>query len=293
MPNKILAVVRGFGPLLAAVQRAALCAGKQTKIVLLDIAHEPALDGYLGDTAVYEPLRARVVAECRERVEALARNLAARGLDVTAKAVWDHPLDEAIARHAREEHADLVVISPASPEHGLTHGEWRVVATCPAPVLVVRRATDAKYAHVVAAVDPFHAHAKPADLDLAILAQARELATLNGATLTAVHCFTPLESLGADPANARGRETGVDARRAALEQLAAQAGLPRSAARLEIGTPPDVALQRLAESGEADLIVLGALARGRLKDWLIGSTAERVLHRSGADVLAVKPPHTP
>jgi universal stress protein E len=292
MPKRILVVVRGFGPLLAAVQRAELCAGKNAKLVLLDVAHEPALDGYLGDTAIYEPLRARVVAECRERVEALAKNLAARGLDVTAKAVWDHPLDEAVARHAREERADLVVISPASPEHGLSHSEWRVVATCPAPVLVVRRPANVKYTHVVAAVDPFHAHAKPADLDLAILAQARELATLNGATLAAAHCFTPLELLGADPANARPGDAGADARRAALEQLVEKAGLPRSAARLEVGTPPDVALQRLAENGEADLIVLGALARGRLKDWLIGNTAERVLHRGGADVLAVKPPHT-
>ena len=289
MANKILVVVRGFGPLMAAVQRAALCAGKQTKLVLLDIAHEPALDGYLGDAAIYEPLRARVVAECRERVEALAKNLAERGLDVTAKAVWDHPLDEAIARHAREEQADLVVISPASPEHGLTHGEWRVVATCPAPVLVVRRAANTKYAHVVAAVDPFHAHAKPANLDAAILASARELAMQSGATLTALHCFTPAEFLGADAPGPRSTVAAVEARRSALEKLVDEAGLPKSAARLESGVPAQVALQRLAESGAADLIVLGALARGRLKDWLLGSTAERVLHHGGVDVLAVKP----
>jgi universal stress protein E len=289
MSNKILVIVRGFGPLVAAVQRAALCADEQSKLVLLDIVHEPALDGYLGDTAIYEPLRARVVAECRERVDACAQSLAARGLDVTAKAVWDHPLDEAIAKHAREERADLVVISPASPEHGLSHSEWRVVATCPAPVLVVRRPANAKYAHVFAAVDPFHAHDKPANLDLAILAKARELATVSGATLTAVHCCTPLELLGVDPASPRPRGMTVDEQRAALEQLVERAGLPKSAARLEIGASPHVALQRLAENGQADLLVLGALARGRLKDWLIGNTAERVLHRGRTDVLAVKP----
>jgi universal stress protein E len=289
MLNKILVVVRGFEPLQAAVQRAALCAGKKTELVLLDIVHEPMLDGYLGDTAVYEPLRARVVAECRERVEALAKTLAATGLDVRAKAVWDYPLDEAIAKHAREEHADLVVISPDAAEHGLSHSDWRVVSTCPAPVLVVRGASKAKYAHVVAAVDPFHAHAKPANLDVAILASARELAMQSGATLTVVHCFTPAEFLGADAPSPRSANAGVDARRAALEQLVEKAGLPKSAARLETGAPPHVVLQRLAAGGEADLIVLGALARGRLKDWLIGSTAERVLHRGGADILAVKP----
>jgi len=257
--------------------------------VLLDIVHEPMLDGYLGNTAIYEPLRARVVKERRESIEALAKKLAAAGRDVSAKAVWDHPLDEAVARHAREERADLVVIAPDSPEHGLSHADWRVVSTCPAPVLVVRRAATEKYRHVVAAVDPFHAHAKPADLDIAILANARGLATLSGAAVTAVHCFTPLELLGGDAPSRRSTDADVGARREALEELVEKAGLPKTAARLETGAPPHVALQRLAESGAADLIVLGALARGRLKDWLIGSTAERVLHRGGTDVLAVKP----
>jgi universal stress protein E len=289
MLNKILVVVRGSDPQQSAVQRAVLCAAKKTQLALLDIVHEPMLDGYLGNTAIYEPLRARVVAERRERVEALAKMLAVGGRDVSAKAVWDHPLDEAVAKHARDERADLVVIAPDAPEHGLSHSDWRVVSTCPVPVLVVRAAAKAKYAHVVAAVDPFHAHAKPADLDAAILANARDLALHSGATLLAVHCFTPVEFLGADAPSPRSADAGVEARRAALEQLVEKAGLPKSAARLETGAPPHVALQRLAESGEADLIVLGALARGRLKDWLIGSTAERVLHRGGADVLAVKP----
>jgi nucleotide-binding universal stress UspA family protein len=34
---------------------------------------------------------------------------------------------------------------------------------------------------------------------------------------------------------------------------------------------------------------MGALARGRLKELVIGSTAERVLHRAHGDVLIVKP----
>jgi nucleotide-binding universal stress UspA family protein len=34
---------------------------------------------------------------------------------------------------------------------------------------------------------------------------------------------------------------------------------------------------------------MGALARGRIEEWLIGSTAERVLVGSAADVLTVKP----
>jgi nucleotide-binding universal stress UspA family protein len=34
---------------------------------------------------------------------------------------------------------------------------------------------------------------------------------------------------------------------------------------------------------------MGALSRSRIKEWLIGNTAERVLHRTRVDVLAVNP----
>ncbi len=46
----------------------------------------------------------------------------------------------------------------------------------------------------------------------------------------------------------------------------------------------------MQQSGEADLIVMGALARGRLAEFLVGSTAERVLHHGRGDVLVVNPP---
>jgi len=285
MFKKILVVARGAAPQQPAVQRAALCAGRITQLILLDVVHEPMLDGYLGNTAIYEPLRQRVVAERRGLIEALAAALEARGLEASGKALWDHPLDEAVAKQVRSAEADLVVVAPAG--EGLSHGDWQLVARCPAPVLVVRGAADGKYRSIVAAVDPLHMHAKPAELDLAILAHARELQADTGAKLTAVHCHTPIEYFGADVAGAGVTD---DERRAALEALLERVGIPKSAATLATGAPHEV-LEGMAERGEADVIVMGVLARGRIKDWLIGSTAERVLHRARVDVLAVKPSH--
>jgi universal stress protein E len=70
----------------------------------------------------------------------------------------------------------------------------------------------------------------------------------------------------------------------------AAAGLPTSVARLAVGGAAHTLLRQMAERGEADLIVMGALARGRFEEWFIGSTAERVLNGAVADVLAVKLP---
>ena len=41
--------------------------------------------------------------------------------------------------------------------------------------------------------------------------------------------------------------------------------------------------------GEADLVVMGALARGRFAELILGNTAERVLHAASGDVLLVAP----
>jgi universal stress protein E len=287
MFRKILVLVHGNDAGQPAVQRAALCASGITELALLDVIHEPMLDGYMGNMVIYEPLRARIVAERAERMRALVAALRERGLDVTGKAVWGHPLDEVVAKETRAQSADLVVITPHDGT-GLSHSNWRVVSTCPAPVLVVKAAVDGKYRHIVAAVDPFHSRAKPPELDLAILAQARELQSQAGATLSAIHCFTPLEYFGSPLKNPTSHTSGADGRLEQLQALLRNSDLQASAAHLAIGPTHDV-LTRLAERGEADVIVMGVLARGRIKDWLIGSTAERVLHGARVDVLAVKP----
>jgi universal stress protein E len=43
----------------------------------------------------------------------------------------------------------------------------------------------------------------------------------------------------------------------------------------------------------ADVVVLGAIARGRMREMLVGGTAERVLDRIACDVLVIKPPGPP
>jgi universal stress protein E len=287
--RRILVVVHGTDAAQLAVRRAVSCAGRIAELALLDVVHEPILDGYMGNTEIYKPLCERVVAERNDNLHKLAVVLRERGMNVVCNAVWDHPFDEAVGRHARTVGADLVVFAPHDVQRsGLSHSDWRLITTCPVPVLVVKAPATQPYRHIVAAVDPFRDHAKPAELDLEILGHARELQAQTGATLRAVHCFTPLEHLSPDLHKHASSTSGAELRREEVERLMRAADLQPSLVQLEIGRPHEV-VKRLAERGDADVIVMGALARGRVKEWLIGSTAERVLHSGGVDVLAVKP----
>jgi len=295
----VLVLADGSDPGQPALRRALALLADGGEITIVSPVYEPMLEGYLGNQAVYEPLRARVIAERREQMETLARAVESRGIKTHVAVRWGHPLHKAIADEVREAQADLVVSAPAElhPSAGakrsaLSHKDWQIVMSCPAPLLLVKSDGQAGYRNIVAAVDPFHAYAKPASLDVEILRRAKVLQQRTGATLTAVHCYVPIEYCGADLTYLPARDAElVDGREEALRKLCAEAGVPSAALRLVAGSPHTVLLG-MQDRGEADLIVMGAIARGRLAELLLGSTAERVLHDGRVDVLVIKEPAT-
>jgi universal stress protein E len=298
MPNKVLVLADGDDPNQPALRRALQCVDDAGEIEVFGAVYEPLLEGYLGNQQIYEPLRKRVLSERRELVAALARAAESWGVRASGNAVWAHPpLVGAINEEIAARGIDLVVVAPAQLHSagkggsaGLSHGDWQLVAACAAPTLVVKSDGQAKYRRIVAAVDPFHTHAKPVGLDAEILRLALGMQAHHGAALTVLHCYTPVEYFGADLGPLPTHEAALTAaREEALHALCLEAGVPIAATKLVAGVPHTV-LQGLQRSGEADLIVMGGLARGRLAEFLLGSTAERVLHHGHGDVLVVKPP---
>lgn len=295
MFEKILVLADGDDPNHPALRRAVSLVADGGAIEILAVVYEPMLDAYLGNHEVHAPLRRRVLDERRARAAELARAVESEGVRASAKALWAHPMHAAVASEVAAERCDLVVAAPANlhgsgpPAHGgLTHSDWQVVVHCPAPLLIVSGDGRAPYRHVVAAVDPFHSHAKPHDLDVEVLRQARVIATHTRASLAAVHCYLPIDYFGADLTYVPARAPGfADARLDAVRSLCAEADVSAEAARIVAGAPHDV-LPGMQARGEADLVVMGGLARGRLAELILGNTAERVLHVSRGDVLVVK-----
>lgn len=296
MFDKVLVLTDGDDPRQPALRRALECVADGGEIEILAVVYEPMLEGYLGNREIYEPLRRRVLDERRERAAALVRAVESEGVRGSSKAVWSHPMHAAVAVEVDAGGIDLVIAAPANlhqgggPRGGLTHGDWQVVTTCGAPLLVVKSDGRAPYRSLVAAVDPFHAHAKPAALDGEILRLAADLQQRTRATLAAVHCYFPPEYFGGALTHLAPSDPRlVEARLTAVRALCTEAGLPADAAKLVAGVPHAV-LTDMQKRGEADLIVMGALARGRFAELVLGNTAERVLHYGQGDVLVVTPP---
>jgi len=250
--------------------------------------------------------RDEAIAELDRRLETLAEPLRADGLTVHSKAVWDHPLHEGIVRYACD--SDASVVFKDTHHHSavsralFTNTDWNLIRTCPVPLWLVKpNAADADVADdhpvVLASIDPLNENDKPAALDDSILLLSKEIASATGGQVHAFHAYDPRSALATATANAylpvslpfdeieqqmreqHGKRFGevtdyheIDAPRCHL-----LAGLTHEA------------LPELAEELDADVVVMGAVARNRLKRLFIGATAERTLEHLPCDLLIVKP----
>jgi universal stress protein E len=237
----------------------------------------------------------------RLQLQRLAASKLLAGLKVGVHVEWDHPAWAAIVRRAQRIGADLVV----TETHG--HGraarwlfgsvDWELVRACPCPLLIVRSRGLRRDGSVLAAIDPLHAHDKPARLDREILRHSAGLARLLGGPLHVAHTWLPLTMvLPASPAVAEPMYVPPEAARSYQQSIAR--GFRRLTKPLRLGakqlhlTRGDVEseLPAVARRVRAATVVMGAVSRSGLKNLIIGHTAQRLMDRLPSDVLVIKPP---
>lgn len=218
-------------------------------------------------------------------------------LEISTRVVWDRPLHESIIRETLRCEPRMVMKDThfhAPLARALfTPADWHLIRDCPAPLWLVRDQAWPEQPVISAFVDPMHENDKPADLDHRILAEATVLAERLDGAAHAVHCFhAPLPTAGIPVA--AGQVTAMmheieqeHAARLAELALAHHLGPPRT--QLRSGQPTQ-AIPQAAQELQASLAVMGAVARSRLQQAFVGSTAERVLENLPCDVLIIKPP---
>jgi universal stress protein E len=284
-------------PVMQRAAQVALRTG--ARLTLFHSAFSPYSVGPQYSGSTLEKAVNKTIAGHRRALLALAAPLRARGLKVAVKVAWDYPDFEAIVRETQRTKPDLVVAGSQRRAFGarlfLTNTDWQLIRLCPAPLLFVKKQKAYGKARVLAAVDPLHSAARPAQLDRRILEAGNALATAHGGRLDAVHAYAPMSTyppiygVGFAPAFDPSLERQYQQRtQRALERITADYELSERQLHLQPGTPADV-LPALARRLRIDVLVMGAVSRRGLQRLLIGSTAERVLDLLSCDVLVVKP----
>ena len=290
-------------PKSALLKVSALAKASGASVELFHVINEPDPFRSYPETATLEAVknrRAAIVAKSEAKLQRFARDPSLRGIKVTWMAAWDHPTYDAIARRAVATHADMVVAATHGHRFGarlvLRNTDWELIRHCPVPLLLLKSRRPYQKPVVLTAVDPFHAHAKPEDLDARLLDVASQFAGLVHGAVHLFHAYMPMAIVDMAPASAAPpvmlppevEQTHGQQVVRAVNQLGERAGIPRARCHINMGETTDE-LCVVARRTRTDVVVMGAVSRSALARLFIGNTAERVLDKLSCDVLVVKP----
>lgn len=261
----------------------------------------------LFDSPSLEKARSELIARQATHLEDVAEPLRAQGLTVATAAVWDHPLYEGVVRHAMTNDVSLVVKDThhhsAARRALLTNTDWNLIRTCPVPLWLVKPGELEDIPAFIAAIDPMNQHDKPASLDDEILHLSKSIAASVGGSVHAFHAYDPRIAVATATANAYipvslpldeiEQQMHEEHKKRFLE-ITAFHSIADENSHLVAGLTHEE-LPNIAETLDAAVIVMGAVARNRWKRLFIGATAERTLEHLPCDLLIVKPDwfHTP
>lgn len=282
-------------PALAKAARLARALGARVEVYACDYRAELA-----GPGAGRAAARRRALAAGTAALASLARRHL-RQVRARVRYELGQPRVARILAEVRRTRPDLVVVDshfhPGLRRALFGPADWPLIRDCPAPLLYAKPARWHAAPRVAAAVDPLHPADPHARLDRELVAAARALARALKGSLAVVHAWLPPEAagggaaaLGLPLAAAAGAErTLADAAAGAeraVRALLAPGGRPSAAVVLLRGAAVET-LPAYAAAGGLDVLVLGAVARSRLYETLIGATAERLLERMPCDLLVV------
>jgi universal stress protein E len=232
-----------------------------------------------------------------EALQKLVAKVEAAGLKVDVNHATDRHVADVIRREADARQPRYVVkgthYHTPSERASLVHADWDLIRDLDYPLWFVKPVAWKEAPVVIAAVDPVHAHDKPTHLDKRIIERARAIVDDCGGKLVVVHTFQSLDELGSRamwavkptklPVEDLNRKIFEEHDRA-LKILGETCDLPTDALHLIPGRAHEVLPAFVREQG-ASLVVMGALARSKMKQRVIGSTAARVLDHIPCDVL--------
>lgn len=310
--KNILYVNESTADQASAIARAAVLAeNHQADLTILDVIPpeaSPVDAGLHSGDAISTGLQADMAVDRRSALDSLIQDYLKKPGIRQAERVGKTYLEviRAVLRNAY----DLVIKPAENPTwtHRLFGSDdLHLLRKCPCPVWLMKPPEKPNYSSIVAAVDlgtqdPF---SSDDDLNREILELAASLALSDFASLHIVHAweaFGEATLLSRGSGSAEGVTDYVDKKREhhrkGLQRLAEDLRgwigadlydylsptfhLPKGPARRVIAP--------LAAELQADLVVMGTVARTGISGLIIGNTAETILDQLASSVLAVKPP---
>ncbi len=313
--NNIICVVSNESQADPAWTRAlALADHNQSQLTIVSVLEKFPAGGYLPKLELTtDTLQQAMVAERQQKLSELIKSNSAR-IAIEAKVLQGTEYFEIIREVLRNKH-DLVIKSVDSDlefsERLFGSDDMHLLRKCPCPVWLLKPGEPKQYRRIIAAVDldDNYGDSKLAEsqaLNQQALEMASSLALSEFAELHVVYAWEALGENFLRYGRANLSDESVDAyvdaefRRHkqylhdAMDALAAKLGMDTSSyvtpkSKLLKGNPRQV-IPQYARVIDADLVVMGTVARTGISGFIIGNTAESILNQLDCSVLAIKPP---
>lgn len=237
------------------------------------------------------------IKERRAWMDELVKPLTDAGYKITTEIIPFTRLYEEIIRSAAKFQADFV-FKPVRQHNALarlfyTSTDWNLIRLCPVPLLMVSDRPSVRGNPVVAGIDVDDGDEAHKQLNEVVLQQADLLSRVLGAPIHVVYAFAPAVIAGraaaTDPLAYEISHDRYEELLARAQGIAEAHGIAADNVHLREGAP-ELAVSQYAEEVNANVIVLGTVARSGAAGLFIGNTAEGVLERTTSDVFVVKLP---
>jgi universal stress protein E len=311
--RNMLCVVEPEEENISAMERAVtLAENNQAKLTVVSVIERITAGIGLPDGGpISAELQTKMAQAQRQKLESLVADYRKR-VDIQLNVLQGTPFLE-IIREVLNNNYDLVVKAPENiewQERVFGSNDMHLLRKCPCPVWIIKPEAPKSYRYILAAVDIGEDQQVDIDtqhtLNLQILEKAMSLAISEFAELHIVHVWNavgesamrggflkrPEEQVATYVEQIRQvRERGINSLlqqvteklgRDTLDYLKPKIQLVKGFARKEI--------PELAKQINADLVVMGTVARTGIPGFIIGNTAESILNQIDCSVLAMKPP---
>jgi universal stress protein E len=220
----------------------------------------------------------------------------AGGINVDIKVVWHNRPFEAVVHAVLEDNYDLVI--KGTHDHDVlksmifTPTDWHILRKCPCPVLLVKDHDWPQGGNIIAAVNAGSQQEHHLSLNQRVISKARQMAKMLNAHTHLVNAYpgTPVNiaieipEFNPQEYSSTMKHHHLDA----VSGLAQQFDIDEAHCHVKEGMPEDV-LPGMAETLDAEMVIIGTIGRTGFSAAIIGNTAEHVIDRLDCDVLAVKP----
>ncbi|PCH52607.1 MAG: universal stress protein [Cellvibrionales bacterium] len=202
-----------------------------------------------------------------------------KGVDYTTEICWAPQWHEAILRSAKNNKVDMIIVPDYSGEEGTSRGlgglrhrlsdpKWGLLRNAIRPVLLVRPNTSRKRSTILAAVKTQTVKTEYNTLNDKIISRGKWLASLYGADFHVVNAYP--DSLNFPDRGQLRRITDMDS----------------SKVHVKLGNPEDV-ITETAHEIDADIVIIGTLARKGVLAAMRGNTSEKVIGKLTQDIFTL------